>query len=283
MESGIEILLQAAKKGDKKALEELVVKIQDRIYGLALRMLYSPADAEDALQEILLRIITNLHSYRGESSFTTWMYRVASNYLLTVRRRQAELTSVSFEEFECCCDSTIALNWQQSGSEVLQNLFVEEIRISCLQALLLCLDRGHRLVYLLADVFDINSEEGAVVLEITPSAFRKRLSRARKKIRDFLTRKCALINPDNPCKCERQVSSRLDSDRFEGKNIVFANHPCRVNHNKNALILIKEMDELNKITALFKLYPDFHSPTVGMHLVTPSLIRKYGGAEGEKP
>lgn len=180
MELDLEMLVSTAKEGDKKALEELILKIQDKIYGLALRMLYNPSDAEDASQEILLRIITHLGTFRGESSFSTWMYRVAANHLLTVRKRRAELRAVSFEEYEKCCDLKSAVDWQESQSETLQHLFVEEIRISCLQGLLLCLDREHRLAYLLSDVFDVNGEQGAAILEITPSAFRKRLSRARE-------------------------------------------------------------------------------------------------------
>ena len=100
MESDIKMLVSIAKEGDKKALEELVLQIQDKIYGLALRMLYDPSDAEDASQEILLKIVTHLGTFRGESSFSTWMYRVAANHLLTMRRHRAERTALSFEEYE---------------------------------------------------------------------------------------------------------------------------------------------------------------------------------------
>jgi RNA polymerase sigma factor (sigma-70 family) len=97
MESDIEVLVTMANEGDKKALEELVLQIQDKIYGLALRMLYNPSDAEDASQEILFKIITHLGTFRGESSFSTWMYRVAANHLLTMLKHRAELRAVSFE------------------------------------------------------------------------------------------------------------------------------------------------------------------------------------------
>jgi len=262
MESDLEMLVSTAKEGDKKALEELVLKIQDNIYGLALRMLYNPSDAEDASQEILLRIITHLGIFKGESTFRTWIFRVAANHLLTMRKRRAELRAVSFEEYEKSVDLRSAVDWQESQSETLQHLFVEEIRISCLQGLLLCLDREHRLAYLLADVFDVSSEQGAAILEITPAAFRKRLSRARERIQDFLTKNCALINADNPCHCERQVVSQLDTGRFDDKHMVFARHPCRIRHEESALNRIREMDELNQIAVLYKRYPDFRAPAV---------------------
>jgi RNA polymerase sigma factor (sigma-70 family) len=262
MDSDLETFVSMAREGDKKALEELVLRIQDKIYGLALPMLYHPSDAEDASQEILLKIVTHLGTFRGESSFSTWMYRVAANHLLTMRKRRAELRAVSFEEFEKSCDLKSAADWQESQSETLQHLFVEEIRISCLQGLLLCLDMEHRLAYLLADIFDVDGEQGAAILEITPAAFRKRLSRARERIQDFLTKYCALINPDNPCKCEHQVASQLNSGRFDDKRMIFAKHPCRIRHEESTLNRIREMDELNQIAVLYKRYPDLRAPSV---------------------
>lgn len=262
MEAEIEMLVSMANDGDKNALEKLIVQIQDKIYGLALRMLYHPSDAEDASQEILLKIVTHLGTFRGESSFSTWMYRVAANHLLTMRKRRAELKAVSFEEYGKGCDLKSAGDWQESQSAALQHLYVEEIRISCLQGLLLCLDREHRLAYLLADVFDVNGEQGGAILEITPAAFRKRLSRARERVQDFLTKHCTLINPDNPCKCERQVASQMNTERFDDKHILFAKHPCRARHEEDTLNRIREIDELNQIAALYKRYPDFRAPAV---------------------
>ncbi len=262
MRSDLERLVEAAKEGDKKALEDLILKIQDKIYGLALRVLYNPSDAEDASQEILLKIITHLGTFRGESSFTTWMYRVAVNHLLTIRRRRAELEAVSFEEYEKSLELDSAVDWQESHSSALQNIFLEEIRISCLQGLLLCLDREHRLAFLLVDVFDVSSEQGAAILEITPAAFRKRLSRARERIQDFLIRNCALTNPDNPCTCERYLISQHYMERVEEKDLVFAKHPCRIRREGGTLNRIKEMDELTQIATLYKRYPDFQAPAV---------------------
>jgi RNA polymerase sigma factor (sigma-70 family) len=261
MGSDLEGLVEAAKEGDKKALEDLILKIQDKIYGLALRMLYNPSDAEDASQEILLKIITHLGTFRGESAFTTWMYRVAVNHLLTLRRRQPELEAVSFEAYEKSLDLDSPVDWQESRSGALQRIYVEEIMISCLQGLLLCLDREHRLAFLLVEVFDVSSEQGAAILEITPAAFRKRISRARERMQDFLMRNCALINPDNPCTCERYLISQHYMDQMAEKDLVFARHPCRSGQEVGITHRIKEMDELTRIAALYKQYPDFQAPS----------------------
>src|SRR5437588_5677967 len=88
-----------AQRGDQAALEEVIAQIQGKVYGLALRMLWHPEDAKDATQEILLRIVTHLATFRGESSFLTWAYRVGANHLLTWRKSRAEAQSFTFESF----------------------------------------------------------------------------------------------------------------------------------------------------------------------------------------
>src|SRR2546429_5911062 len=101
-------LVERARSGDANALEELIASIQDKIYGLAIRMLWHPDDAADATQEILIRIVTHLGTFRGESAFMTWAYRVASNYLLTVRKRRAEQEELTFERFGAQLDEGLS-------------------------------------------------------------------------------------------------------------------------------------------------------------------------------
>ncbi len=262
MTEQIEMLVRKAKDGDKNTLEKLVEAIQNTIYGLALRMLYDPGDAEDATQEILVKIVTHLGTFHEQSAFSTWMYRVAANHLLTTRKRRAERKALSFEDYEQSLDLEAAGQWQESQSDAVQKLFVEEIRISCLQGLLLCLDREHRLAFLLVDVFEVNSEQGAAILDITASAFRKRLSRARSRIQGFLTKNCGLIHPENPCSCEYHAASQLKTQGFHDDQMLFANHPCRLRHGDRAIYRLKEMDELNQIGWLYQHNPDFRAPGV---------------------
>ena len=95
----LETLVGLAREGDRDALEKLVVAIQARIHALSLRMLWNPEDAKDATQEILIRIVTRLGTFRGDSSFSTWAYRVAANHLLTVRKSRLEEQRYTFERF----------------------------------------------------------------------------------------------------------------------------------------------------------------------------------------
>src|SRR5438445_11408715 len=91
--------VKRAQQGDQAALEELIEQIQAKVYGLALRMLWHPEDAKDATQEILLRIVTHLGSFRRESSFQTWVYRIAANHLLGWRKSRLEAQGFTFEMF----------------------------------------------------------------------------------------------------------------------------------------------------------------------------------------
>ena len=79
MEAGEASLVARAVDGDKAALEEVIRLLQDPLYRLALRMVWRPADAEDATQEILIRVVTRLASWRGEAKLLTWAYRIGVN------------------------------------------------------------------------------------------------------------------------------------------------------------------------------------------------------------
>jgi RNA polymerase sigma factor (sigma-70 family) len=83
-------LVARACSGDREALEELVRWHQGWIYNIALRMLYHPQDAEDATQEILIKVVTQLASFEGRSSFRTWLYRIVVNHVLNMRRGRIE-------------------------------------------------------------------------------------------------------------------------------------------------------------------------------------------------
>ena len=100
MEAGEGGLVARAVDGDKAALEEVIRLLQHPLYRLALRMVWRPADAEDATQEILIRVVTRLASWRGEAKLLTWAYRIGVNYLLNLRRQTPqEAQQLSLDEF----------------------------------------------------------------------------------------------------------------------------------------------------------------------------------------
>jgi len=260
MESDIEALVELAVTGEKKALETLVERIQDRIYKIALRMLARPVDAEDATQEILIKVITHLSSFRKESTFMTWVYRISVNHLLTTRKRRAELWEINFEQCQKHIDKEFAETWHPSVSEAQQKLIVEELRLNCLQAMLQCLDRDLRIAYVLGEIFEVKSHEGAYILDITPEAFRQRLSRARKLIRKFMEKNCGLINLENPCHCKRLAASAVKTGWINPDKLVFVNHKCKRQADDFDESYLLELDKLHRVAALFRSHPDYAAP-----------------------
>jgi RNA polymerase sigma factor (sigma-70 family) len=222
MTSSVEALVQQAVNGNSDALDSLVLKIQDRIYGLAIRMLWHPEDAEDASQEILIKIVTHLGSFRFESSFDTWCFRIAVNHLLSTRKRRAELLDFTFPMLEQDIHKGLEYGGSHFAEGPEQDLLVKEVMIGCVQGVMLCLDRDHRIVYVLGEVYQVDSRMGSHILEITPEAFRKRLSRSRGLVRDFLVQHCGLVDPSNQCTCKRQIPYAVKTGIVNPQRLLFA-------------------------------------------------------------
>ncbi len=259
-EPSLEKLVDLAKEGEKNALEELVRRIQDGIYRLALRMLFLPADAEDATQEILIKVITHLAEFKGESRFTTWVFRIAANHLLSTRKRRAEKWEYSFERCEQGIEEALSMSNLENAETPENNLIVEEVKLACLQGVLLCLSREIRLAFILGVVFEVTSIEGSQILNIRPETYRQRLSRGRKQIQNFMIRKCSLVNPENPCACDRLIPLELKMKSLDPKNLRFANHRCHARRSDSTAARLQELDELHRVAVLFRSHPDYTAP-----------------------
>jgi RNA polymerase sigma factor (sigma-70 family) len=254
----LETAVSHARQGDRQALEHLVKAIQDDLYRLALRMLYHPQDAEDATQEVLLKIVTNLAGFRGESAFKTWAYRVACNHLLTTRKRRAERWELTFE----VCEAMIAPPPESAGAWAHgeRPLLVKEMRLWCMQGMLLCLDRKVRLAFILGTVFELTGTEAAELLEISPAAFRQRLSRARTAMLGFMQRHCGLLRPGNRCHCATQLPTTVGAGMINPDRLLYATHPTRERLDSAAQELVGDMDELGLLSSLFRNHPHYAAP-----------------------
>jgi RNA polymerase sigma factor (sigma-70 family) len=202
--------IDLAKDGNTDALEALVVATQDQIYKLALRMLADTAAAEDATQEILIRIITKLSTFQGDSKFETWTYRIATNYLLTARKVIARDPGLSFQMFADDLLDGLADEGQAAPED---HIMLNELRIKCTMALLLCLDRDHRAAYVFGDILELEHVQSADILKISPVNFRKRLSRARASVLEATAANCGLANPSAACSCRKRLPVALAQGR----------------------------------------------------------------------
>ena len=243
-------LTSAALAGDSKALESVVAAVQDDVYRLALRMLWHPEDARDATQEALIRIVTRLGSYRGEAALRTWAYRVAANHILNFRKSRVERENLTFRRFGEDLQEGLAEpdpNLPDAG------LLAEEVKLGCTLGMLLCLDRDERLAYVLSDVFELPSREASLICDTTPGAFRKRASRARVKLRDFVAAHCGLVNRDAACRCDRRVEAAVRSGRVRPHVLQFARRP-------DVEAGVGEMERLHDVASLMKSHPKYNAP-----------------------
>ncbi len=192
--------------GDRNALERLVRAIQGDIYGLSLRMLCKREDAEDATQEILVRIVTRLSQFDFRSKLRTWAYRVAVNYILDVKKSAVERLRLSFQQLAEDLTQGFA---QEAPAETEHSVLIEEVKVGCTLAMLQCLDREHRLAYVLGEILELPGVEAAEALEISHSLFRKRLQHSRAAILTFTRAYCGLASDTAPCKCNRMAPAAL--------------------------------------------------------------------------
>jgi RNA polymerase sigma factor (sigma-70 family) len=246
-------LVARATGGDAAALEEVVRTVQDPVYRLALRMTGIRADAEDATQEILIRVITRLTSWRGEAALVTWAYRIAVNHLVDMRHRSAlERRNLTFAAYREELADGLAAAHEGPDAELL----ADEVRLRCTQALLQCLDRDERVAFVLGEVFALPGEEAAWVLGTTPAAYRKRLERSRRRIRSFMQANCGLVDPANPCRCSRRVAATLAKGRIGDRSAMLATHPT-----SGAVRGARtEMHELHDTATVLRSHPDYALP-----------------------
>ena len=252
----LESLVVRANSGDREALESVVRAVQPRVYGLALRFLWHPEDAEDATQEILIKVVTNLASFRGESRLTTWVYRVACNALSTLRQGRMERMQLSFEALgedlgRGLSDAPLAIR-----PDVEEALLLEEVKIGCTLAMLLCLDRDHRLAYILGEILEFDHNEASAALGTTPVAYRKRLSRAREEITAFMKARCGLATPERACRCRRRVATAVSLGRVDPDRLLFASSAEQARRFPEVLGKIRSLEEAQRAAALYRSHPD---------------------------
>ncbi len=256
MTDDLEVLVAKARGGDRDSLELLVVHIQRPVYNLALRMLWHPEDARDASQEILVRVVTHLSSFRGESGFLTWVYRVAANSLISTRQSRVERQRLTFERFaEDLADGQADLPAESDEWPADKALLLEEVKVGCMHALLTCLDRPHRLAYILGEILELEGPEAARILGISAAAFRKRLSRARDAIVMFTRAQCGLVEPANPCRCGRRLHRAQELGRVDAAGLLFARHDSALAF-PGVLERVRRLEDVQRTAALYRATPD---------------------------
>ena len=206
-------LVDKAVSGDKKALETLIEGVQDIVFNLSLRMLGTFADAEDATQDILLKMITHLSSFKGGSAFTTWVFSIAVNHLKNYKKHMFARYPLSFEYYGDDIENGKIQDVPDLTQNVEKDILAEELKMSCTNVMLQCLDAESRCIFILGTMFKIDSRIAGDILGMTPEAYRQRLSRVRKKMAEFLGQYCGEYG-NGRCKCRDRVNYAIQSHRL---------------------------------------------------------------------
>lgn len=183
-------LLIRAQSGEMAAFEDLVGKHQDRVFGLALRMTRSDADAAEITQETFLSAYQHLKDFRGEAAFGSWVHRIAANHALmrlrharVVEAAEQELQSPEFNERGSFVDYP-QTDWSRRADD---RILDAELGVA-IQRATDGLPAGYREVFLLKDTEDMSYEEIAEMTGISVPAVKSRLHRARLALREAIDR-----------------------------------------------------------------------------------------------
>ncbi|MBX2914769.1 MAG: hypothetical protein KF856_05770 [Cyclobacteriaceae bacterium] len=128
---------------------------------------------------------------------------------------------MTFEQFGKDLDEIQDEKLSDHAFEVEEKYLVEEAKLSCMKAMLLCLDREQRLVFILGELFEFSDAIGSEVMEITKENFRIKLHRAKQQLYNFMDNKCGLINKRNPCRCARKTAGYIKLGFVDPVNLHF--------------------------------------------------------------
>lgn len=252
--------IERAVAGDKEALEMLLTDSRDMVFNLSLRMLGMLADAEDATQEILIKIMTHLSAFRGDSNYSTWVFRIAVNHLLDYKKHMFAKQPLSFEFY----GEDIAGGKEKEVPDMSQGieaaLLEEELKLSCTNVMLQCLDKESRCIFILGTMFKLDSGVAGEILGITPVTYRKRLSRIRERMAVFLNEYCGLSGK-GICSCGKRIHYAAATHRLNPQNLEYS---ALEKEGEGMIERCKQaMEKIDDMTFVFSGLPSYRtSPKV---------------------
>ena len=259
MQDVIFSLVDKAVSGDIQALEDLILSVEDLIYNLSLRMLGTIHDSEDATQEIIVRIITHLSAFQKKSAFSTWVYRIATNYLIDYKKSMFAQRPLNFEFYGADIENGFIENTKDLLQNVNEELLAEELKMSCTNVMLQCLDPEGRCIYVLGIMFKADSKICGEILGITSEAYRQRLSRIRKKVGDFLSAYCGLTETGR-CNCRKRVGYAIQSQRLNPHNLEYTD--LKRLDDSLTFGFKQAMEKMDELSLVFAELPKYRSTEV---------------------
>ncbi len=184
------VLVQKCRQGDSAAMEHLIIKYQNRIYNVILKICANPDDAAELAQDTFVKVIENVNKFEGKSSFYTWLFRIAVNLTLNYCQRNLRLGPRSIDEDYNIADTQAGQTLKQVLTDdsspdpavVAQNKELCEIVMKAMMKL----DENQRAVVVLRDIEGMDYAQIAEVLAVELGTVKSRLSRARANLREIM-------------------------------------------------------------------------------------------------
>lgn len=250
-------LIEQATAGNKDALETIILSVQDLVFNLSLRMLGTFPDAEDASQDILLKVITHLSSFKRDSSFSTWVFSIAINHLKNYKKHMFAKFPLSFEFYGDDILNGKIDDVPDLTQDVEKSILAEELKMSCTNVMLQCLDVESRCIFILGTMFKVDSRIAGDILGITAEAYRQRLSRIRKKMADFLRDYCGEYGTGK-CHCINRVNYAIQNHRISPAHLDFT---AATPIPPKTMLEVKEaMESIDDLSEEFSFCKTYQSP-----------------------
>ncbi len=180
MQEALELLVKKAQKGDSSALEELLFAYEKRVYNIAYRYMGSEADAYDMAQEALIKIYKRIRAFKGDSSFSSWVYRVTVNTCLDgLRKMKKNVVSL-----ETAVENGASFKDERSSTP--EESALRQERQNDIQEAINTLSADHKSVIVLRDINGLSYDEVAKCLSVSVGTVKSRINRARQKLKEIL-------------------------------------------------------------------------------------------------
>lgn len=179
-------LIKRCQQGDLEAFEQLIAAYEKKMINYCWRMLGNPSDAEDAAQEVFIKVFRFIESFTGQSSFSTWLYRIASNVCLDILRKKKRQPADTVSLYQSGAEGDeFVLPVEDDAPSPYESAQLNEAQ-RALNAALAQLGEEQRRVIILRDIEGFSYDEIAAVMHVPPGTVKSRINRARKSLQKLL-------------------------------------------------------------------------------------------------
>ena len=225
---------------DDIKIEKLYAEYSPPIYRLAYQMSGDEEIAKDVLQETFIKVMENISKFRSESSYFTWIYKIARNLCIDKLKRQRKRPIAALEKI---IESQNRVPHEDKYGELEKRFYVNQVKDGCLLGVLRCLSFNQRMAFILNAVLFVQAKDVAVILNKTENAARILAHRARKIIKKFLCSNCSLYGISGKCKCENMINFSLSKNLIEKYNssVSPSNTETEIKALKNEILMFQSV------------------------------------------